>query len=299
MELSVYDSVENGIRERFGSNVSVVSKNRVGGGDINDAFVLQLSNGEKAFMKTNSVSNKDFFKEEARGIRAIASTETIRTPDLFFRGADEKNGYAFLVMEYIGSAGRCPDFWSEFGRSLAAMHLADTSSLTGSGRYGFMYDNYIGASKQINEPRDSWICFFAECRLEIQFDMAKQYFDETDKKKILRLLERLPVLLSEPERPSLLHGDLWSGNYMIGNDGKAWLIDPAVYVGHAEADLAMTELFGRFPSEFYKAYSEVNPIDPGYNDRRDLYNLYHLLNHLNLFGSTYLSAVMSTVEYYS
>ena len=117
-------------------------------------------------------------------------------------------------------------------------------------------------------------------------------------KEIIKLLDKLPELLPEPAQPSLLHGDLWSGNYIVGNDGKAWLIDPATYVGHFEADLAMTELFGRFPNSFYSAYSEINKIDPAYKDRRDLYNLYHLTNHLNLFGETNLTAVLSTIRRY-
>ena len=119
------------------------------------------------------------------------------------------------------------------------------------------------------------------------------------RKRITRLLDRLEDFLVEPAHPFLLHGDLWSGNYITGNDGQAWLIDPAVYVGHAEADLAMTELFGGFAPAFYSAYGQVNPLQPGYEQRRDLYNLYHLLNHLNLFGGGYLSAVLRILNRYS
>ena len=125
---------------------------------------------------------------------------------------------------------------------------------------------------------------------------AYGYFDAVCLKKIDRLLETLDCILVEPDYPSLLHGDLWSGNVIAGNDGKAWLIDPAVYVGHAEADLAMTELFGGFPRIFYDAYNEAVPIQPDYSRRRDLYNLYHLLNHLNLFGQTYLPSVKRIIE---
>ena len=114
-----------------------------------------------------------------------------------------------------------------------------------------------------------------------------------------RLLDRLDSWLSEPDFPSLIHGDLWSGNAISGPDGKVWIIDPAAYVGHFEAELAMTELFGRFPAAFYQAYREVNPIDSCYRDRRDLYNLYHLLNHLNLFGGSYLSSVRQVLDRYS
>ena len=137
----------------------------------------------------------------------------------------------------------------------------------------------------------SWISFFRDCRLVPQFRDAMHWFDDAARKQIAYLLDHLDVYLEEPEHPSLLHGDLWSGNFITGSDGNAWLIDPAAYVGHAEADLAMTELFGGFSQRFYDAYREVHPIHPGYGHRRELYNLYHLLNHLNLFGGSYLPSV--------
>ena len=293
------NSIEDGIKSFFGEMVTIKETSYVGGGDINESRCLQLSNGEKIFVKSNSIKNKGFFEAEETGINAIASTDAIKVPKLLFRGVDESAGKAFLAMEYINGAGRIHDFWEIFGQSLAAMHLADTGSFVSDGSYGFDTDNYIGASVQINSPRDTWLDFFRECRLEPQFRMAEGYFDNTSIRKILKLLDKLPDYLIEPKQPSLLHGDLWSGNYIVGDDGRAWLIDPAVYVGHAEADLAMTELFGRFPAEFYDSYSTVNPIEPGYRDRRNLYNLYHLTNHLNLFGTAYLSAVLSIVEHYA
>lgn len=138
--------------------------------------------------------------------------------------------------------------------------------------------------------------FFRDCRLEPQFQDAARYFDREDRKRIIRFLDHLDEILVEPEHPSLLHGDLWGGNVIAGNDGRAWLIDPAVYVGHAEADLAMTELFGGFPPAFYDAYKEVAPLRPGYERRRDVYNLYHILNHLNLFGRMYLPEVRHMIS---
>ena len=155
------------------------------------------------------------------------------------------------------------------------------------------------AGEQENTPEHSWIIFFRNHRLIPQFKKAEVWFDSSDRKRISRLLDNLEDDLQEPDFPSLLHGDLWSGNYITGKDGEAWLIDPAVYVGHAEADLAMTELFGGFPQRFYGAYNEVNPIDPGFRDRRDLYNLYHLLNHLNLFGGSYLEPVKQILRVYT
>ncbi|MCR5604923.1 MAG: fructosamine kinase family protein [Lachnospiraceae bacterium] len=146
--------------------------------------------------------------------------------------------------------------------------------------------------------RSLCLLIFRECRLIPQFKMAERYFDNTEVKSIMRLLEKLDDVLIEPESPSLIHGDLWTGNSIMGRNGKAWLIDPAVYVGHSEADIAMTELFGRLPNDFYSEYMSVYPMQPGYQDRRNLYNLYHLLNHLNLFGRSYLSEVVSIIKYY-
>ena len=158
-------------------------------------------------------------------------------------------------------------------------------------KYGFVADNYIGAAIQINTPKKSWVEFFRECRLLPQLRMADRYLDAGLRRKADRLLAHLDRYLREPEFPSLVHGDLWGGNVLCGSDGRAWLIDPAAYVGDFETDLAMTELFGRFPPAFYRAYQEENPVDGGYQERKPIYQLYHLLNHLNLFGRSYLGSV--------
>ena len=149
-----------------------------------------------------------------------------------------------------------------------------------------------------NRLEKTWYRFFRDCRLEPQFSKAQHFFDAVTRKRFIRLLDHLEDFLIEPSHPSLLHGDLWSGNFITGNDGQAWLIDPAVYAGHAEADLAMTQLFGGFHPAFYSVYEQINPLQPGYERRRDLYNLYHLLNHLNLFGSGYLSSVLRVLNAY-
>ena len=175
----------------------------------------------------------------------------------------------------------------------------NTQKFTDGKKFGFVQDNFIGAKSQKNVNSDSWITFFRDSRLEPQFKEADSYFDTNERKLVTKLLDHLDEFLVEPENPSLLHGDLWKGNSMCGSDGKAWLIDPAGYVGHAETDLAMTELFGGFPQEFYDAYKEANPLKPGYDERRDLYNLYHLLNHLNMFGEGYLNPVKSIIEEYT
>jgi len=291
MSVKTYFSLDQAAEELFSSKIGTAFT--VPGGDINRAFRMELD-GTPVFVKTNRKENLSFFETEAAGLAAIAGTRTIRVPEVFAIGTDDRYG-AFLMMEW-SEGRREKDFFRNFGRNLALMHKADTQSLVPDERYGFSHDNFIGASRQINRPADSWIAFFRDSRLEPQFRMASSWFDSRDRKAITSLLDHLDDYLPEPEFPSLLHGDLWNGNYLIGNDGSAWLIDPAAYVGCFEADIAMTELFGGFPREFYDAYNEVNPLMPEYEDRKDLYNLYHLLNHLNLFGGSYLSSVKGIIH---
>jgi len=294
-----YKSLEECLKKYFGRDTEISTSRPVGGGDINEAYCLMLNNNEKVFVKTNRSDRLDFFEAEETGLAAIKASETIRVPEIIGKGIDEIHNNAFLMMRFVEGRRRREDFWRVFGCGLAQMHLAQTHSFTGEGKFGFSDDNYIGATKQINAVKDNWVVFFRECRLETQFRMAQNYFSDNDRKSFVRLLDRLPDLLEEPDKPSLLHGDLWSGNFIVGNDGDAWLIDPAVYVGHHEADLAMTELFGGFREDFYRGYNEVNPVDAGYKDRKDIYNLYHLLNHLNLFGPAYLSGVLRIVNHYA
>jgi Fructosamine-3-kinase len=294
-----FTSIQDALSTLFGSRTKVAHSSRVAGGDINEAFALTLTDGSRIFMKSNTRTNEAFFVSEATGLHAIAQTNTIRTPRILCSGTDENiDGGSFLLLEYIDAKNRTSTYWETFARQLAAMHQASTADFTPLGKYGFIADNFIGAGKQINTQQQSWIAFFRDCRLQPQFETASDYFDAADFRKITKLLDNLDTFLTEPEYPSLLHGDLWSGNFITGTDGKAWLIDPAVYVGHAEADIAMTELFGGFSPSFYEAYCKAVPMQPGYHRRRDLYNLYHLLNHLNLFGQTYLSSVKRIIDEY-
>jgi len=292
-----FSSLDDALASLFGNGIKILQSARVAGGDINEAYKLTLTDGMHIFMKANRKENASFFTAEAAGLTAIAKTGTIGTPHVLGRGIDEdRNGYSFLLLEYVEGKGRGAGYWETFAYELAAMHRAETADFVNGGMYGFAGDNFIGSGSQENVAHESWIAFFRDCRLVPQFRRAAGYFDTAGLKKIDRLLEKLDCILVEPEYPSLLHGDLWSGNVIAGNDGKAWLIDPAVYVGHAEADLAMTELFGGFSRLFYDAYSDVAPIQPGYSRRRDFYNLYHLLNHLNLFGQMYLPSVKRIIE---
>lgn len=295
-----FTSMNNALESLFGEGTSIAQSDQVFGGDINDAYKLTLTNGAHVFMKTNTPKNAAFFQAEALGLQSIAQTGCIGTPRILGSGTQASaDGYSFLLLEWIEGCRPVPDFWELFAHQLAALHRAPANDFVPSGTYGFLQDNFIGAGKQCNAARDSWISFFRDCRLEPQFRTADRYFDAADRKRIMKLLDRLDDFLTEPDCPSLLHGDLWSGNFITGSNGRAWLIDPATYVGHAEADLAMTELFGGFSHAFYTAYKEAFPMQPGYKDRRDLYNLYHLLNHLNLFGGSYLAGVLRTVKRYT
>ena len=292
--MEAYNTLEETIAEVFG-DVRIVGKQPVYGGDINRAFRLTLSDERTAFMKSNTPNNLSFFETEAKGLEALRQTGAIGVPKVLGIGTDENT--SFLLLEYLESAPKIDGYWEVFGRELAMLHRADCKHLAEN--FGFPEDNFIGATPQENTPTARWVDFFRECRLLPQIEMADRYFNTDTRQLCTKLLDRLDSYLPEPEFPSLLHGDLWSGNSAPGPDGKAWIYDPAAYVGHHEAELAMTELFGRCPEEFYRAYSEITPIDSGYRDRQDLYNLYHLLNHLNLFGGSYLGSVQQILRRYA
>lgn len=297
----IYRSFEEALCDRYGEKVSIVRTVRVPGGDINQAYRLILSNGNSIFIKANKTENLRFFETENRGLDTLRHTETLSVPETIGLGLDKQRNVSFLAMIYIERTHRISSYWEIFGRELAGLHRSETGTYTlqhrKKGRFGFVEDNYIGASPQKNEPEEKWVDFYRDRRLLPQIRMAEKYFSDSLLRKADRLLGHLDKYMREPEFPSILHGDLWNGNILCGTDGKAWLIDPAVYVGDFEADLAMTQLFGSLPQEFYRAYSEINPIDrTGYRDRRMLYDLYHLLNHLNLFGAIYYDDVRKIIE---
>ncbi len=296
MGLNAYESIEDAIHGCFGENVSVKNRESRFGGDINEAGVLHLTDGNSVFIKSNSIANKGFFDAEEEGIRAIEQTNTVSVPHLICKGIDRSKNCSFLMMDVIRQGSISGKTFTEFGYAFADMHMADTSEFVENGRFGFLHDNYIGASVQVNTPKENWIDFFRECRLEVQFRMAERALGSGMMKSAIRLLDRLDDVLTEPSKPSLLHGDMWGGNYMINSYGRGVLIDPAAYVGHPEADMAMTEMFRPMPTEFYKAYYEKLLKEDGYEDRKEIYNLYHFLNHLNLFGDGYYDAVARTVR---
>lgn len=303
-DIKLFTSVSEAVQSIFGQNRSVSKKSYAAGGDINEACILTLDDGTTLFMKSNSAASLANFMAEAAGLDEIRATGAIGVPDVLGAGTDA--GMSFLLLSYIGSGGRIRHYWETFASELAAMHRADlhrtgarSADISGTVEYGFPEDNWIGARKQINTPHSKWIPFFRDCRLVPQLHAARNYFSVEDLSRAEYILAHLDRYLTEPERPSLVHGDLWSGNMITGDDGKGWLIDPAVYYGHPEVDIAMTELFGGFPRAFYEAYEDTGMLQPGYGDRRDLYNLYQLLNHLNMFGRGYLPEVRRILKRYA
>ena len=256
---------------------------------------VKACQGKKYFLKTNTIGNRSCIDAEEEGLNAIARTQTIATPEIYCKGTDRSKGISFLMTELIEEGTKRDDTWIRMGHEFADMHMADASGFVSGGKYGFLHDNYIGATKQINTPKDGWIDFYRECRLEPQVRMAGSALDPY-MKDIIRLMDRLDDLLTEPESPSLLHGDMWGGNHLVGPDGSVVLIDPAAYVGHAEADMAMTVMFSPLPRDFYRGYHEKIPVEDGYEDRKDVYNLYHFLNHFNLFGGSYLAGALRIVR---
>jgi len=264
----------------------------VGGGCINTA--LTLRDGSHAyFVKLNQGQRLFMFEAEAAGLEALAATGTLGVPAPLCTGV--ASGQAYLVMEHLDLGGAPRNGAQagpvQAGRLLAALHR------TTQGEFGWFRDNTIGASPQPNTPDSDWARFWANRRIGFQLDLARRGgHGGALQRSGEALLARLPGLLDHDPIPSLLHGDLWAGNLGYLRGGAPVVFDPAVYYGDREADLAMTELFGGFDRDFYAVYREAWPLDPGYGVRRDLYNLYHVLNHLNLFGGGYLAQALDLMQ---
>lgn len=277
----MWQQIGNEISAATGEPFSIQLSRPVGGGCINSAWLVE-GDGRRFFVKANRAAGLAMFEAEAEGLREIAEKGAIRVPNPVCTGLAQDS--AFLVLEFIdfGSGGKGGA--EELGRRLADLHRA-----TGS-EYGWRRDNTIGATPQINTLSHNWPEFFRDRRLFYQLELAARngYGGALQRQgeKLLAKLEGFFDGYVPP--PALLHGDLWSGNYAFDSSGSPVIFDPAVYYGDREADLAMTGLFGGFPAAFYDAYREAFPLDPGYRVRKTLYNLYHILNHLNLFGGGYL-----------
>jgi fructosamine-3-kinase len=228
------------------------------------------------------------FRKEAHGLRCLAFSKAVHTPDVVAEIDLPEEDLAALVLEVIETGQPNSAHWRRFGGELAMLHQTATSE-----QFGFDVNNYLGASPQRNDWNQDWATFFAEQRLHAQLKMACEQFGESVPQSIIRRTERLIANLSQvlnksTEPAALLHGDLWSGNVLFDRAGHAYLIDPAPYYGDREAEWGMIELFGHFPATFLEGYQQTSPFSAGAEVRIAVYRLYHLLNHWNLFGSSYL-----------
>lgn len=266
----------------------------VGGGSINRSYKVPALDGKTYFLKTNHASALDMFHAERDGLRELAEADAIRVPEVI--AAAVAGNTAFLLMEHLELRGASKVAGARLGTLLASQHRRRGTA------YGWHRDNTIGSTPQLNGWDVEWISFFRDRRLGYQLELAvANGFDtrpgRTIRERGERLMQRLPDFFTgyQPE-PSLLHGDLWGGNWgVIGNDQPV-IFDPAAYYGDREADIAMTRLFGGFGPEFLAAYNDAWPLDKGFERRCDLYNLYHVLNHLNLFGVGYLRQVSDMLD---
>jgi len=284
-----WEPIARAISRATGASFRPTEASSIGGGCINSA--VRLSDGERSyFVKTNDPASRPMFEAERDGLRAMALPQAPRVPSPVADGATD--GVAFLALEYVPMGRLSGSGWSRLGGQLAALHRATAEE------FGWHRDNTIGSTPQINDPSPSWIEFWRERRLGYQLALAERKgLNRFVVRRGYDLMERVDGLFDgyDPQ-PSLLHGDLWSGNVAADEQGEPVLFDPAVYYGDREADIAMSELFGRFDERFYEAYHEAWPLDPGYDTRRTLYNLYHILNHFNLFGGGYAGQVASMID---
>ncbi len=253
----------------------------VSGGDINEAHEVQLADGRRVFVKSNRDAPARMFEAEARGLDWLGQAGALRVPEVIARGP------SFLALEHLRPGRRRPDFDERLGRGLAALHRASAPS------FGLDHDNFIGRLPQANQPLPTWPELYRERRLLPQLRLATdgRRASPTMRREFARLLPRLEDLVGPPEPPARLHGDLWGGNVMVDEQGMPCLIDPAVYGGHREVDLAMMQLFGGFGPRVFSAYHEAFPLAPGHEKRVSLYQLYFLMVHVNLFGGAYVASV--------
>jgi fructosamine-3-kinase len=266
------------ISQATGQTFQVAHRRSVGGGSVNQSYAI--SQGERAyFVKLNQASRASMFEAEALGLRRMADSRTVRVPEPICWGVVEQSAY--IVLEWLDLGHGSQQAWEIMGRNLAALHRVVSSK-----GFGWERDNTIGFIPQINDWSSDWVEFFTQQRLGYQFELAKQRgrrFPQQD-----RLLAAVPKILSGHQpHPSLVHGDLWTGNAAITKHGEPVILDPATYFGDREVDIAMSQLFGSFPASFYQAYHQAFPLEPGYAQRQTLYNLYHILNHFNQFGGGY------------
>ncbi|MDZ7963655.1 MAG: fructosamine kinase family protein [Nostoc sp. DedSLP03] len=283
----MWTQIDTHISQVTGKKFQSQQRRSVGGGCINQGYAV--SNGEITyFVKQNLASQVAMFEAEALGLEQMLATASIRVPKPICWGTADNSSY--IVLEWLELGSGNSNSWQEMGRKLAAMHKVSSSQV-----FGWKINNTIGSTPQINTWTADWTEFYIKHRLGYQFQLARRRrgnFPQQDK-----LLAAIPELLADRQvQPSLVHGDLWGGNAGCTASEEPVIFDPATYFADREVDIAMTELFGGFPAAFYKGYNEVFPLDAGYEQRKTLYNLYHILNHFNLFGGSYDSQANRMID---
>lgn len=288
--MAVPAGIINDIEARLG--LKIAGAQALSGGDISQVYCLQTTRG-RLVVKINSCNGfPDMFKKEATGLQVIGLTNTVAVPAVLLTGKLQLGSY--LLMQWISPGFATTAAMQKFALQLAQMHGHSAAG------FGFDDDNYMGALYQRNKWKPTWSSFFIEERLQPMLKMAvdKRELSKNDTDRFEELYKKLPGLFTE-EKPALVHGDLWTGNFIISTDGKPYLIDPAVSYSNREFDIAMTTLFGGFSSSFYDAYNNAYPLQPGWKQRLALWNLYPLLVHVNLFGGGYAIQVRECVRRFS
>ncbi|MDX2503926.1 MAG: fructosamine kinase family protein [Gammaproteobacteria bacterium] len=288
-----WQAIAEHISQSLNKPFQIQQTNSVGGGSINSAYKVSGINGQSYFVKFNSASLEHMFQVEFDSLNELSNapemqTSAMQIPSPICFGTTGSKSY--LVLEYLTMSSRGDG--AAMGHALSQMHRITAA------QYGWYQNNIIGSTPQSNQQHSDWLSFWREERMIPQLKML---YDKGYKQRLLplsdRLLNKLDSLLGSHNPPaSLLHGDLWSGNYAYDKKGQPVIFDPALYYGDRESDLAMTELFGGFGQDFYRAYNEAWPLDEAYNTRKTLYNLYHILNHANLFGTSYLNQAISMMD---
>lgn len=288
---SLIEQISERLSHQLDIHVDVERSIGIGGGSINDAWRIDTNEG-RFFLKTNSGDRfPSMFEAEADGLDRLREVNAIGIPRVLGHGEDHDT--TWLLLEWVESTDHKQEFWKDFGKRLAKLHKHTAD------RFGLERNNYIGSLVQRNDQESDWAQFFTRQRLEPMLKLAR------DKRKVEAGMafrfERLFLQLDQlfpKEPPSLLHGDLWSGNFVAGPDGSPWLLDPAVYYGHREMDIAMTMLFGGFDQALYESYNAEYPLEAGWKDRVEICNLYPLMVHVNLFGGSYAQQVEAILQRY-
>ena len=282
--------IESILFESIGQEATLLDFQFLYCGNFNLAARVVTKAG-KFFIKWNKGDHEGMFESEAKSMELLRDTNTVHVPKVY--GYGKKPDGSYLMLDFVAESPRKDDYWENFGQKLAALH-SNTNDF-----HGLHFNNYVGALPQSNEYMPDGVQFYIEKRLKPQVSQAlfESKVDSSLYDGFLKLYNILPDILPN-EKPALLHGDLWSGNLMVGSDGQATLVDPSAYYGLREADIAFSTLFGGFNVAFYEAYHEAFPIASGFKNRIDLYNLYPLLVHVNLFGGGYLEAVKKILDKY-